>query len=137
MEESRGETFIGQEHMENFIKDFRFIPENDKLVEATKQIETFIQLTVHHSSTQNQSQSKASCNNVRFNRIPQSTRLQLENEHTHGKIFQWKYDHLEMVKTSQNYIQIHIDRQRIYPPYDSSRLPSIIFSVQGAKSTNQ
>ena len=41
---------------------------------------------------------KASCNNIRSNRIPQSTRLRLENEHTHGKSFQWKSDHPETMK---------------------------------------
>ena len=98
MEEAKGETFIWNELKENFTKDFKFILEDDKLVEATKQISTFIQLIVHHNSTQNYNRPKASCNNVWSNKMPQSTRLQLENEHTHGKIFQWKPDHLETVK---------------------------------------
>ena len=42
MEEARVETFIWQELKENFIKDFRFILEDDKLVEAIEQIKTFI-----------------------------------------------------------------------------------------------
>ena len=87
MEEARGETFIWQELKENFIKDFRFIPEDDKLVKATKQIKTFIQPTVSHTSTQNHNQPKESCNNIQSNRIPQWIRLLLENEHTHGKGF--------------------------------------------------
>ena len=53
MEEARGETFIWQELKENFIKDFRFIPKDAKLVEAIQQIKTFIQPTAHHTSTQN------------------------------------------------------------------------------------
>ena len=93
MEEARDETFIWQELKENFIKDFRFIPEDVKLVEATEKIKTFVQPTAHHTSTQNHNRMKASCNNIRSNRIPQSTRLRLENEHTQGKIFQWKTDH--------------------------------------------
>ena len=42
MEEARGKTFLWNELRENFIKDFSFILEDAKLVEATKQIKTFI-----------------------------------------------------------------------------------------------
>ena len=70
MEEALGETFIWQELKEIFIKDLRFIPKDTKLVEATEQIKTFIQLAAHHTSTQNHNQLKASCNNIRSNRIP-------------------------------------------------------------------
>ena len=45
MEESRGETFLWYEIRENFIKDFKFIPQNEKLVEIAKQIKEFIQPT--------------------------------------------------------------------------------------------
>ena len=55
MEESRGETFVWNELKEKFTKEFKFIPEDEKLAEATKQIKTFIQLTIHHNSTQNHS----------------------------------------------------------------------------------
>ena len=41
MEEERGKTFLWNELRENFIKKFSFIPEDEKLVEATKQIKTF------------------------------------------------------------------------------------------------
>ena len=75
MEEDRGKTFVWNELRENFIKDFRFIPKDDKLVEATEQIKPFIQPTIHHTSTENHNRLKASCNNIRSNRIPQSTRL--------------------------------------------------------------
>ena len=90
MEEARGETFIWQELNEKFIKDLRFVPEDEKLVEATEQIKNFIQLTIQHTSTQKHNRLKASCNNIRSNKIPQSTTLRLENEHTHRKIFQGK-----------------------------------------------
>ena len=46
MEEARGETFLWNKINEIFIKDFKFIPEDDQLVKATKQIETFIKPTV-------------------------------------------------------------------------------------------
>ena len=52
MKEARGETFLWNEIKENFIKDFKFIPEDDQLVEATKQIETFIKPTVISISTE-------------------------------------------------------------------------------------
>ena len=45
MEESRGETFLWHGLMENFIKYFNFIPQNENLVETTKQIKEFIQPT--------------------------------------------------------------------------------------------
>ena len=45
MEEARGETFLWHELRENFIKDFNFIPQNENLVEPTKQIKHFIQST--------------------------------------------------------------------------------------------
>ena len=45
MEEALGETFLWNELREIFIKDFSFIPEDGKLVEATKQRKTFIQPT--------------------------------------------------------------------------------------------
>ena len=42
IEEAWGETFQWHELRENFIKDFSFIPQNEKLVETTKQIKAFI-----------------------------------------------------------------------------------------------
>ena len=86
MEEARGETFLWKEHRENFIKDFRFLLEDKRLVEATKQIKTFIQST-NNKSTQNKSRPNTTCHNIRSNKIPELTRLQLENEHTYGKVF--------------------------------------------------
>ena len=51
MEEVRGETFLWNELKENFIKDFKFLPEYDQLVEAMKQIETFIKPSNRNSPT--------------------------------------------------------------------------------------
>ena len=75
MEEARGETFLWNELRENFIKDFNFIPKDEKLVEATKQIKTFIKLTISSSSTETHNQPNASCHNIRSAKVPQSTRL--------------------------------------------------------------
>ena len=45
MEEAIGEALLWHQLRENFIKDFNFIPQNEKLVETTKQIKEFIQPT--------------------------------------------------------------------------------------------
>ena len=50
MEEAWGETFLWNELKENFTKDFKFIPEDDKLVVATKQIKAYIKSIVNNSS---------------------------------------------------------------------------------------
>ena len=105
MEEARGEKFLWNELIENFIKDFSFISEDEKLVEATKQIKTFIKPTTNNS-TQNNIRPNTTCHNIRSNKIPQLMRLQLENKHTHGKSFQWKSDHLEMIKPVKTILKI-------------------------------
>ena len=70
MEEARGEMFIWNEIRENFTKEFRLVPEDDKLVEATNQIKTFIQLIFQSKSTQNYNRPKSSCNNIGSSKIP-------------------------------------------------------------------
>ena len=45
MEVARGETFLWHELRENFIKDFIFIPQDEKLIETAKQIKTFVEPT--------------------------------------------------------------------------------------------
>ena len=85
MEESQGETFLWHEIKENFIKDFNFIPQDENLVETTKQIKAFIQPT--KNKTLKYSRSKIKCNNIQTRTISQSTRLQMENENLEGKIF--------------------------------------------------
>ena len=68
MEEARGEKFLWNELRENFIKYFNLILEDEKLVEATKQIKAFVQSTTN-KSTQN-SRPNAACHNIRSNKIP-------------------------------------------------------------------
>ena len=105
MEEAQGETFLWDELKENFIQDFLFILEDAKLVEATKHIKTFIQPT-SNESTQNKSQPNIACYNIRSEKIPQSTRLQLENECTYGRSFQWKIDHLKTITPIKTILKI-------------------------------
>ena len=62
MEEARGETFLWNELRNFFIKDFSFTLEDEKLVEATKQIKKFVQHNTS-KSTQN-SQLNASCQSI-------------------------------------------------------------------------
>ena len=50
MEKSRGETFTWNELKENFLKDFKFSPQDELLVEASKQIKTFLQPTKNTST---------------------------------------------------------------------------------------
>ena len=45
MEEAQGETFLWYELRNNFIKYFRFIPQDENLVETAKQIKAFIEPT--------------------------------------------------------------------------------------------
>ena len=105
MEEARGETFLWNELRENFIKDFIFIPEDTNLIEATKQIKTFIQPTTNES-TQNKSQPNIACYNLQSDNIIQQTRLQLENECTYGRSFQWKIDHSKPFRPVKTILKI-------------------------------
>ena len=77
MEEAQGQTFLWHELRENFIKDFNFIPQDENLVETTKQIKKFIQPTKNKPLKDNR--HTMNCNNIQTGTIPQPTRLQLEN----------------------------------------------------------
>ena len=98
MEEARGETFLWHELIENFIKDFSFIPQDEKLVETAKQIKAFVGPTENKNLIKNQDQLTINCNNIQIGTISQSTRLKMENENPEGKIFRWKSNHAEMTK---------------------------------------
>ena len=70
MEEARGETFQWNKLRENFIKDFNFIPQNEKLVETAKQIKEFIEPTKNNSLIQNHDLLTIPSNNIQTNIIP-------------------------------------------------------------------
>ena len=75
MEEARGETFFWHELKENFIKDFQFIPQNEKLAETAHQIKNFLQPTdtqFNHDHRQIQD-----CNKIQAESKSQSTCLHL------------------------------------------------------------
>ena len=69
MEEARGETFQWHELKENFIKDFSFIPQNEKLVETAKQIKSFIEPIGRNNLTQNYDRPTITCNNIQTKTI--------------------------------------------------------------------
>ena len=52
MEEAWGEMFLWNELEENFIKDFKFIPEYDQLVKDGNQIKIFLKLIVNNNLTE-------------------------------------------------------------------------------------
>ena len=64
MEEAQGEIFLWHELRENFIKDFSFIPQNEKLVKTAKQIKAFIELTENNNLTQNHDRPTITYNNI-------------------------------------------------------------------------
>ena len=80
----------------NFIKDFNFIPQDENLVETTKQIKAFIQPT--ENKTLKYNRPTINYNNIQIGVIPQSTRLQMDNENMEGKSFRWKSNHVEITK---------------------------------------
>ena len=45
-------------------------------------------------------------NNIQTKTIPQSTRLQLENENIEGKRFRWKSNHVEMTKPIHTVLKV-------------------------------
>ena len=98
--------FQWNELRENFIKDFSFIPQNEKLVETAKQIKEFIEPTRNNSLIPNHDQMKISCNNIQTIIIPPSTRLQMENENTEEKSFRWKSYHSETTKPIQTVLKV-------------------------------
>ena len=104
MEEAQGETFIWHELKEKFIKDFNFIPQDENLVETTKQIKAFIQST--ENKTLKYSRLTINCNNIQTETIPQSTRPQMENENIEGKIFRLKSNHVKITKPIHTVLKV-------------------------------
>ena len=104
MEEARGETFFWHELKENFIKDFKFEPQNKHLAAPATQIQHFLQPTEklpyqNHRQIQN-------CNIIHTGSKVESIRLQLENEQTEGKSFRWKTNHAETTKPIYSILRV-------------------------------
>ena len=91
-------------------KDFDFIPQNENLVETTKQIKKFIQPT-ENKPLQDHRQTRK-CNKIQTQLKPQLTRLQLENKNTEGKSFRWKSNHVKTTKPICTILKVAtIDKQ--------------------------
>ena len=103
MKEARGETFFWHELKQNFIQDFQFIPQNKQLAGTAHQIKQFLQPT-EKQPFQDHQQIK-DCNKIQTESKSQSTRLHLENEHTKGKSFGWKTDHIETTKPIYSFLK--------------------------------
>ena len=46
------------------------------------------------------------CNNIQTETIPQSTRIQLENENIEGKSFRWKLNHVKTTKPIRTVLKV-------------------------------
>ena len=75
MEEERGETFRRNELKENFIKDYKFIPKDDLLFEASNKVKTFLKKIDNSTSIKTYNRQNDPCHNIRSVKIPHSTRI--------------------------------------------------------------
>ena len=91
IEEARGDTFTWQTLRENFIKDFSFTPDDEKLKPVAKQIQQFIGVKSSNETVENNSTKE--CRHMSIDEIQHSTRLQLEIDHFPGKSLQLKKNH--------------------------------------------
>ena len=104
MEEAKGETFFWNDLKENFIQTFNFIPEDQQLVEPAQQIKQFIQPT--ETFPDKDPRQVKHCNSLHIGSKVESTRLQLENEHTEGKSFRWKSNHAKTTKPIHSVLRV-------------------------------
>ena len=91
LEEARGDTFDWQTLRENFIKDFSFIPDNEKWKPAAKQLQHFIRENSSKRLVRNIPTKE--CWHTSTDEIQHSTILQLETDYFPRKIFQLKKNH--------------------------------------------
>ena len=89
--EARGDTLTWQTLRENFIKDFSFTPDDEKLKPVTKQIQQFIGEKSLNEIVENNLTKE--CRHTFVDEIQHSTRLQLETDHFPRKSFQLKKNH--------------------------------------------
>ena len=91
IEEARGDTFTWQTLKENFIKDFSFTPDDEKLKPVTKQIQQFIK--TKSSNEMVGSNLTKECRHTSIDEIQHSNKLKLEIDHFPGKSFHLKKNH--------------------------------------------
>ena len=93
MEEVRGEFFTWNELKESFLKDFKFLSQDELLVEAYKQIKNFLQPTDNNIAVESQpSRQNAMCQwkpqkgevfngNLNIQKLPNQLRQYLKFKH--------------------------------------------------------
>ena len=91
IEEARGDTFTWQTLRENFIKDFSFTPNDEKIKPIAKQIQQFIGAKSSNETVENNPTKE--CRHMSTDEIQHSTKLQLEIDYFLGKSFQLKKNH--------------------------------------------
>ena len=91
LEEARGDTSTWQTLRENFIKDFSFISDDEKIKPAAKQLQQFIGESLSKEVVGNIPTKE--CRHTSTDEIQHSTRLQLETDYFPGKSFQLKKNH--------------------------------------------
>ena len=91
IEEARGDTFTWQTLRENFIKDFSFTLDNEKLKHVAKQIQQFIGAKSSNETVE--SNLTKECQHTSIDEIHHLTRIQLETNQFLGKSFQLKNNH--------------------------------------------
>ena len=91
IEEARGDTFTWETLRENFIKDFSFTHDDEKLKPIAKQIQQFIGVKSSNEMVENNPTKE--CRHTSTDEIQHSTILQLETDHFPRKSFQLKKNH--------------------------------------------
>ena len=91
LEEARGDTFTWQTLRENFIKDFSFTPDDEKLKPVAEQIQQFIGAKSSNETVETNLTKE--CRHTSTDEIQHSTRLQLETDHFPSKSFKLKKNH--------------------------------------------
>ena len=76
------------------------------MLESEKQIKAFVQPTENKTLKHDRQTTK--CNNIQTRTIPQSTRLQMENEKSEEKSFRWKSNHAETTKPIRTVFKVEI-----------------------------
>ena len=74
------------------------------MVKTAKYIKAFIQPI--ESKTLKYNRPTINCNNIQTGTIPESTRLQMENENPEGKSFRWKSNHVEITKPIRTVLKV-------------------------------
>jgi hypothetical protein len=108
IEEACGHTLNWSDIKENFVQDFKFTPEEERLREATQQIKIFLEklmptMQKEKGKTTVDIGSTSTCHliSTENNKNTTTRRIDMENTSCPGQSFRWKSDHPVM----QNYVK--------------------------------